>query len=534
MLKTTCFLLLLCFWSKSYAAPATNLKDQQCAFNFAKNYDLNDLVKNKYTQQKFMKDVMFWEGKFATDNIGINYATAMTYDGTWLHYESGLPFKLHDFSAASKESVHLGLLALALNESNDLARTFFNSSLPTSWTGNLTSFIYDQLNKKILTYENFNKKYPGFGGYLPWYHVNNSGISLLPNWNNAVPSLDNGEMIWGIIAAIQALKDAGFTPLSNRYQRYLNLLAETGLKIFLNRATPGIACVSGIPDITAYPYANTYNTSTGCFLDDPYEGELFMFFVELFSDWKHYGGNATIEEIWKQKQKRAKPVQFTTDTGDKISVEQGYWFSSHEQWKFMELPYFDSDVANRVYLNGERARSHFSWQKKYAGLFAAVTNVTEPSNSALNTFPNYVSAAGIQEIASQPVQTNDLFTPYGAFPLILHPTSRGYGLAWYANMLQGPLMQGPQGSTESIWFDGSLICPVQTWDSKITTVLAMNGGIIDLTRKYLKEKGKYDAFVARVNKEWTETFGSGTLQGENLDFKAPQNGFSTAWKSFPC
>jgi hypothetical protein len=528
------FLLFFCFLGKSFAAPKSQKTKDQCTFNFAQNYDLNDLQKNPSTQQKFMKDVMFWEGKFATDNIGINYKTAMTYDGTWLHYETGLPFMLHDFSAASKESVHLGLLALALNESNELARIFFNSSLPSSWTSDLTSFIIDQLTKKITTYENFDRKYPGFGGYLPWYHVNDSGISLLSNWDNSVPSLDNGEMIWSIAAAVQALKDTGNTALSNRYQKYLTHLAETGLKIFLNQATPGISCVSGIPDIKKYPWENDYNTSTGCFLDDPYEGELFMFFVELFSDWKHYGGNQTIENIWKQKQKRAKSVQFTTDTGDKINVEQGYWFSSHEQWKFMELPYFDSDIANRVYLNGERARSHFSFHKKYAGLFAAVTNVTESSNAALNPLPAYVSAAGIQEIASQPVQTNNLFTPYGAFPLILHPTSRPYGLAWYANMLQGPLMQGPQGSTESIWFDGSMICPVQTWDSKITTVLAMNGGILDLTRKYLKSKGKYDAFVGRVTKEWTETFGSGTLQGENQDFKGPQNGFSNAWKSFPC
>ena len=79
-----------------------------------------------------------------------------------------------------------------------------------------------------------------------------------------------------------------------------------------------------------------------------------------------------------------------------------------------------------------------------------------------------------------------------------------------------------------------MICPVQTWDSKITTVLAMNGGIIDLTRKYLKSQGKYQAFTQRVNKEWTETFGAGTLPGENLDFKAPQSGFPSTGTSFPC
>ena len=36
--------------------------------------------------------------------------------------------------------------------------------------------------------------------------------------------------------------------------------------------------------------------------------------------------------------------------------------SSHEQWKYLELPYFDSDINRRVFFNGERARTWNSVQ----------------------------------------------------------------------------------------------------------------------------------------------------------------------------
>lgn len=37
-----------------------------------------------------------------------------------------------------------------------------------------------------------------------------------------------------------------------------------------------------------------------------------------------------------------------------------------------------------------------------------------------------------------------------------------------------------------------------TWDSKITTVLAIMGGNRDIIRAYLKSTGKYAAFIDRI------------------------------------
>ncbi|KAE9546067.1 hypothetical protein FO519_010721, partial [Halicephalobus sp. NKZ332] len=146
----------------------------------------------------------------------------------------------------------------------------------------------------------------------------------------------------------------------------------------------------------------------------------------------------------------------------------------------------------------------------------------------------YLGNCGIQELASTPIDTDHLFTPYGAFPLILHSDTRGYGLAWYANTLNASRMQGPHGSTEAIWIDGSMISPVQTWDTKITSVLAMNGGMLDLTRKYLYNTGRFIKFSKRVQDQWTSVFGNSQLPGSDLDFKLPNAQFPTANKEFPC
>ncbi len=97
-------------------------------------------------------------------------------------------------------------------------------------------------------------------------------------------------------------------------------------------------------------------------------------------------------------------------------------------------------------------------------------------------------------MAFQPAPRTDIITPYGSFPVIIANFS--VGLVWYHNMISGPKMQGssfswplfamlcsnlhigPHGSTEAILVNGTEISPLLTWDTKITTVLAMLGKLI--------------------------------------------------------
>jgi len=98
-------------------------------------------------------------------------------------------------------------------------------------------------------------------------------------------------------------------------------------------------------------------------------------------------------------------------------------------------------------------------------------------------------------------------------------TEPSAGLAWHHRMLVMPRMQGPHGATESLSADGKYIAPVVTWDSKITALLAMAGGIGSLTGEVLKRDTTYARFFSVVQSRWEQVFP--VLEGEHLPFAPP-------------
>ncbi len=179
----------------------------------------------------------------------------------------------------------------------------------------------------------------------------------------------------------------------------------------------------------------------------------------------------------------------------------------------MDLPYTSVPINNRVFLNGEKARTWHSYLNKIPGMYASVTNVGKDGNYDTG----YISACGIQSISYEKVQYTNVVTPYGAFPVIM--ASQAHGLAWYFAMISGARMQGPYGSTEASNTAGSMISPVVTWDSKITSVVAMLGGVAPINERVMRQQNVYDRFHDIVDREWSRVFT--TLRGENLEFKEP-------------
>jgi hypothetical protein len=54
-------------------------------------------------------------------------------------------------------------------------------------------------------------------------------------------------------------------------------------------------------------------------------------------------------------------------------------------------------------------------------------------------------------------------------------------------MLISPAAQTKYGSLEGTGLNGTLISPMMTWDTKITTVLALLNGTKDIIERYLKK-----------------------------------------------
>jgi hypothetical protein len=119
---------------------------------FAKQYQCSDFLEKDLVQE-YLHNVAYWEGKFAKPGIGYDEQSGYTYDGHPLNYQTGeLYGEPHLFSAPSKESIHVGILALAIN-GNEHALTF---------VGGMDEAL-KVLQVKIDGYSQFNASYPGFG-----------------------------------------------------------------------------------------------------------------------------------------------------------------------------------------------------------------------------------------------------------------------------------------------------------------------------------------------------------------------------------
>jgi hypothetical protein len=214
-------------------------------------------------------------------------------------------------------------------------------------------------------------------------------------------------------------------------------------------------------------------------------------------------------------------------------VQEGFWFSTHEQWKALLLPYYtpELDIVRRVFYNAEVVRTFDAHEANSPGLLASINDVTDGSED----IPDYISAAGIPGISFQEIERRDIITPYGSFGLMLHNLTAG--LCWYNNMLQGPRMQSKYGSTEAINVNGTEISPITTWDSKITTVLGMLGGVGPVVQKALmleedvratqsapedlSFRSSYARFVYVVKREHELLFGTEPLPGEDFPLQLP-------------
>jgi hypothetical protein len=184
--------------------------------------------------------------------------------------------------------------------------------------------------------------------------------------------------------------------------------------------------------------------------------------------------------------------------------------------------------VQKIFRNAEKARTIDAHVSHLPGLLASINDVTDGSED----IPCYASACGIASIGSQVIERRDLMTPYGSFPLFLQNPAVGF--CWYNNMLRGPRMQSSFGSTEAINANSTEISPLTTWDSKITTVVAMLGGVADITAEGLfREKdaqfgNSYNRFVNVVNREHALVFGKEEeILGDNIPFALPNTHLNT-------
>ncbi|CAE7650301.1 unnamed protein product [Symbiodinium necroappetens] len=371
-----------------------------------------------------------------------------------------------------------------------------------------TDEALDILEKKVSSMEDFDARFPGFGGYMPWFcsrGINDAGVCKsttdpgtsrmmpLPGWERSLPGLDNGQLAFGTAAVV-----CRFAQMARRWNGRLERMKVERASV-VNLFYDGAGLV-------ARNASNAHNQNQ-MVLWDAFEGEMWVvIFMDIFGNWSKYPNNGEelrAEEkklMWKIKAEHVEPVVYTAADNSKMVLQKGFWFSAHEQWKTLQLPYMDIPLVRHLFTNGEFARLENSLQQQLPGLMASVN---APHGVQCDAHP-YCSAVGIQALAEQPIFTETVLTPYASFPSILVDSAAG--LAWYNHMLAMPRVQTPVGSIESFTNTGKAVAPMATWDAKATTVVAMLGGTGPLLRTYMQEHGVYGVFEDRVKSMYGPIF----------------------------
>jgi hypothetical protein len=192
----------------------------------------------------------------------------------------------------------------------------------------------------------------------------------------------NGYLGWGLIASGQALKmhaagDETVSNLANGYLSYAKTLANNLMTVFYDRETNQLySCSDWINETGTFDNSN-FNKGTNCEEDkesnDPsyignYDEDLVAQFVYLIADWSKFGGETAREKFWEPRRQWLQSTQYK----GLITVQRGIYFAAWEKIPYFFLPYFDLSIAERLFLNGERARTHFSASAPYPGLFSSV------------------------------------------------------------------------------------------------------------------------------------------------------------------
>jgi hypothetical protein len=193
---------------------------------FSPTYTQAQILKDP---SSFISDVLYWEGNFHQNNVSYNSYNGMSYDGTLLDEATGLATAKHPFSAASKESLQIMIYAHAIAGSPQAAR-FLSPENPAA----APDIAMKIMALKLKTYIRFNETYPGFGGFIPWFTGDSMDIQPTWDWVNRVPALDNGELIWAVYSAIQAMEGSSsrkFQGLAKQWQAWLDYTKMTAAKV---------------------------------------------------------------------------------------------------------------------------------------------------------------------------------------------------------------------------------------------------------------------------------------------------------------
>ena len=174
-----------------------------------------------------------------------------------------------------------------------------------------------------------------------------------------------------MIQVLSSSHEKKYQDLSKGWGNWLSHTHTTERKIF--NPSPGVVCaVTTIGNQSLHPLSpsQSYQCEGTGVLNDPYEGELFTWWLYFFSNLS----TSEKEALWTVQRPQLVSVDYEMKGFGPVTVQKVYRFSAHEQWKVLEMPYYDIPIVKTLDSNTETVRTCNSKLLSIPGLFASVNN----------------------------------------------------------------------------------------------------------------------------------------------------------------
>lgn len=501
-------------WSNAalVSAGAARAQAKAAKPRFPFNHTVDSVLRDPAAAKAFVNDYLDHEAPFFAK--ARDAKTGLAFDGVDLDPKTLELSGYRRLTATSKECTDVAVMAKMLT-GHPLASRLIGS-------GDVRAEVLAILGRKIDSYERFDREYPGYGGFMPWIRIGADG-SLGPaneHWEHNVPSLDNGEWMFTLLALEHVLRQQGETVLADRYKAWNERLARSVRRVFWDEEKRAVRVQAKISDIRD-PNA-TYESHTGdAFIRGPHgvhEGAMILHYMSLYAN--PGLSPEDVKHLWSET--RMEPVEHKHGT-----TWQGYWGSPHEEWEFAIMPKRDQPEWAQLFRIRQKIRTQDAVERHKPGFGASINApVSGPQES---TSVPYAGDHGIPSIAYSTTTDYPFYAIYGVFTLLLEqadsPVHRE-GVAWLLNTLRAREAVTSMGAGESVNNDGTRSAPLKTIDGSHLNWLGLMGGLCDEVRDRMKADGTYDQYQAILREEYRETFPNPL--NEPSGFAAPQ--VSVPWQ----
>ncbi len=497
-------------WSNAALVSASRARASatSAAPRFPFNHTIDEVLRSPDAALAFVEDYFDHESPFF--HAARDFATGLAFDGVDLDPKTGQLSGRRRLTATSKECTDVAVIAKILT-GDPLAVRLMGKDVDAR------EEALAILTRKMDSYERFDREYPGYGGFMPWIKIGADG-SLGPadkHWEKNVPSLDNCEWMFTLLAVEHVLRQQGETALADRYKAWNEKLARNVKRVFWDEDKQAVRVQAKISD-NRDPNATYASHDGDAFMRGPHgvhEGAMILHYMSLYA--KPGLSPEQVEHVWSET--RMEAVEHKHGT-----TWQGYWGSPHEEWEFLIMPKRDQEDWAKLFRIRQKLRTQDAVERGKPG-FGASINSPDSGPQEGATVP-YAGDHGIPSIALSSTTDYPFYAIYGVFTLLLEQANtpeRREGLAWLLNTLRARDAVTSMGAGESVNNDGSKASPMKTIDGSFLNWLGIMGGISDEVRDRMKDDGTYDKYQEILLHEYRETFGDKVLN-EPSDFAAPR------------